>query len=77
MDYLKNNTLEVDEFLVKAKKVAKGSTISEAAIDSLVIRVYAKVARRCRDDKDLGLTNQPCESSARMTAFVGDFSEHR
>lgn len=77
MAALKDTVKEVEEFLAKSKKFVKGITIAEAGIDAKVVRVYAKIARRCRDDKQLGLTDHPYESGARMEAFDGGYFEHR
>lgn len=59
MEALKDTTKEVEDFLVKAKKFAKGSTIAEAEIGSEVVQVYTKIARGCRNDKELGMTHHP------------------
>jgi hypothetical protein len=44
------------ELLRNAKKVKRGATLEEAEIDGAWLTAYVKIARRCRDDKDLGVT---------------------
>jgi hypothetical protein len=47
------------ELLRKSKKVKRGATMEEAEIDGAWLTAYAKIARRCRDDKDLGVSRYP------------------
>jgi hypothetical protein len=38
---------------------------------------YAKIARRCRDDKDLGVSRYPYELAPGVSPFSGGYFEHR
>ena len=51
----------VDELLTKAKEVVKGKSLAEAGIDVKWVRCYGVISRRCRDDKDFGITSYPYE----------------
>ena len=51
----------VNELLTKAKEVAKGKSLAEAGIDVKWVLSYGVIARRCRDDKDFGVTPYPYE----------------
>jgi hypothetical protein len=42
----------------------RGATLEEADIDGAWLTVYARIARRCRDDKDLGVSRYPYELAA-------------
>lgn len=66
-----------DELLSKTKLVAKGKSISEAEIEMKWVHAYATIARRCRDDKDFGLSRYPYEQGPSVSAFTGGFFEHR
>lgn len=68
---------EIEEFLVKAKKVSKGENPTSAGIESIWLTTYASKARRCRDDKDLGLSRYPYEAGPSTQAFDGGFFPHR
>lgn len=73
-----NNSLStVDELIVKAKEVTKGKSLAEAGIELEWMRSYGRIARRCRDDKDFGLTRYPYEQGPSVGAFIGGFFEHR
>jgi hypothetical protein len=41
--------------------VKRGTTLNEADVDGAWLTVYARVARRCRDDKDMGVTRYSYE----------------
>jgi hypothetical protein len=51
----------MEELLRMSKKVKRGATLEEAEIDGIWLTAYAKIARRCRDDKDLGISRYPYE----------------
>jgi hypothetical protein len=53
---------EMKKLLVKVKKVKKGSTLEE---------VCAQIARRCRDDRDFGVTRYPYELGPGVNPFSG------
>ena len=56
MAYFAASVQMVDELLVKAKAVAKGKTMQEANIDLTWMRAYGSIARRARNDREVGLT---------------------
>jgi hypothetical protein len=45
----------MEELLRKSKKVKRRATLKEAEIDGAWLTAYARIYRRCRDDKDLGV----------------------
>lgn len=68
---------QVGGFLAKAKKVSLGMSLAEAEVDTTYVRAYGEIARRCRDDKDFGVTPYPYEQGPGVGAFSGGFFEHR
>lgn len=68
---------EIEDFLAKAKKVAKGETITAAGIDPIWLSTYGAIARRCRDDKESGISRYPYEAGPSVQAFDGGFFPHR
>lgn len=73
-----SNTAEVvEDLLTKARKVAKGKTLTEAEIEPEWMRCYGMIARRTRDDKDFGLSRYPYEQGPSVGAFNGGFFAHR
>lgn len=77
MSIFAGNVDQMEGLLAKAKKVSKGSTLAEAKIDSAWLVAYAQIARRCRDDKEFGLSRYPYEQGPSVRAFTGGFFEHR
>lgn len=77
MSVFSTSVVEADKLLVKAKKVTKGESMAEAGIEPAWLSAYGKVARRCRDDKDFGLSRYPYERGPGVGAFTGGFFEHR
>jgi hypothetical protein len=65
------------ELLRKSKKVKRGATLEEAEIDGAWLTAYARMARRCRDDKDLGVSRYPYELAPGVSLFSGGCFEHR
>jgi hypothetical protein len=53
------------EFLRKTKNVKRGTILKEADVDSAWLAAYARIARRCRDDNDMGVTRYSCELAPR------------
>jgi hypothetical protein len=49
------------EVLRKTKKVKRGTTLEEADVDGAWLTAYARIARRFRDDKNMGVTRYPYE----------------
>ena len=72
-----NNRKLVQELLDRAREVSKGKTISEVGINPSYIAAYGAIARRCRDDKDFGVTPYPYEQCPGVAALTGGFFEHR
>jgi hypothetical protein len=65
-----------EELLRKSKKVKRGATLEEAEIDGAWLTAYATIARRCRDDKDLGVSCYPNELAQGVSPFSGGYFEH-
>jgi hypothetical protein len=68
---------EMEKLLGKAKKVKKGSTLEEAGVEGAWLTAYAQIARRCRDDRDFGVTRYPYELGPGVNPFAGGYFEHR
>jgi hypothetical protein len=67
----------MEELLRKSKKVKRGATLEEADIDGAWLTAYARVARNCRDGKDLGISCYPYELSPSVSPFAGEYFKHR
>jgi hypothetical protein len=67
----------MEKLLRKSKKVKRGATLEEAEIDGAWLIAYAQIARRCRDDKDLGVSRYPYELAPGVSPFSGGYFEHR
>jgi hypothetical protein len=67
----------MEELLRNLKKVKRGATLEEAEIDSAWLTAYARIARRCRDDKDLGVSRYPYELAPGVSPFSGGYIENR
>jgi hypothetical protein len=76
------------EFILRQYTVNGGTTtqvkesetrghIEEAEIDGAWLTAYAKIARKCRDDKDLGVSRYPSELAPGVSPFSGGYFEHR
>jgi hypothetical protein len=60
------------EFLRKTKKVKRGTTLKEADVDGAWLAAYARIARRCRNDKDMGVTRYSYELAPGGSLFSGN-----
>jgi hypothetical protein len=49
-----------------------GATLKEADVDGAWLTAYARNARRCRDDKDMGVTRYPYELASGVSPFSGN-----
>jgi hypothetical protein len=67
----------VEELLRNSKKVKRGATLEEAEIDGAWLTEYARIARRCRDDKNLGASRYPYELAPGVSPFSGGYFENR
>lgn len=76
MSSLASSVELAEELLKKAKDVGKGKSLSESGIDAEWIRFYAHISRRCRDDRECGLSRYPYEQGPSVSAFTGGFFEH-
>jgi hypothetical protein len=57
--------------------VKRGATLEEEDIDGSSLTAYARIAKRCRDDKELGITCYPYEPALGVSPFAGGYFEHR
>ena len=64
------------EVLVKAAEIGRGKSLEEAGLDPKWLRSYGLVARRCRDDKEFGVTHYPFEQGPGVGVLTGGFFEH-
>jgi hypothetical protein len=46
----------MEKLLRKSKKIKREATLEVADIDGAWLKAYTRIARRCRDDKDLGVS---------------------
>jgi hypothetical protein len=60
------------EFLRKTKKVKRGTTLKEADVNGAWLTAYARIARRWRDDKDMGVTRYSDELAPGVSPFSGN-----
>jgi hypothetical protein len=67
----------MEEVLRKSKKVKRGATLEEADVDGSWPTSYARIARRCRDDKDLGVSRYPYVQAPGVSPFLGGYFKHR
>jgi hypothetical protein len=51
-----------------------GATLEDADIDGAWLAAYARIARSCRDDKDLGVSRYPYELTPSVIPFAGGTS---
>jgi hypothetical protein len=51
--------------------------LEEAEIDGAWLTAYARIARRCRDDKDLGVSRYLYELAPGVSPFSGGYFGHR
>jgi hypothetical protein len=77
MNLFSDSIQSMEDLLRKSKKVKRGATLEEAEIDGALLTAYAKIARRCRDDKDLGVSRYPYELAPGVSPFSGSYFEHR
>jgi hypothetical protein len=63
MNLFSDSMQSMEKLLRKSKKVKRGATLEEAETDGAWLTVYARIARRSRDDKDLGVSRYPYELS--------------
>jgi hypothetical protein len=52
--------------------VKRGATLEEADVDGAWLTAYARIARRCRDDKDMDVTRYPYELAPGVSPFSGN-----
>jgi hypothetical protein len=77
MNLISDSILLMEELLRKSKKVKCRATLKESEIDGAWLTAYARIARRCRDDKDLGVSRYPYELAPGVSPFSGGYFEHR
>jgi hypothetical protein len=77
MNLFSDSIQSMENLLRKSKKVKRGATLEEAEIDGAWLTAYANIARRCRDDKDLGVSRYPYELAPGVSLFSGGYFEHR
>jgi hypothetical protein len=77
MNLFSDSIQSIEELLRKSKKVKRGATLEEAETDGAWLTAYAKIDRRRRDDKDLGVSRYPYEIAPSVSPFSGGYFEHR
>jgi hypothetical protein len=71
MNLFFDSTQSMEELLRKSKKVKHGATLEEADVEGTWLTAYARIAGRCRDDKDLGVTRYQFELAPGVSPFLG------
>ena len=71
-----NTSEKVEQLLKAAKAVAGGKDPVEAGFDRQYLATYGSIARRYRDDRELGLTRYPYESVPGVSPYTGGFFTH-
>jgi hypothetical protein len=71
MNLFSDSRQSMEELLRKSKKVKREATLEEAEIDGAWLTAYARIARRCRGDKDLGVSRYPYELAPDVSPFSG------
>jgi hypothetical protein len=66
----------MEQPLCKSKKVKRGATWDEADIDDTWLTAL-RTFRRCRDDKNLGISCYPYEIAPGASPFAGGYFMHR
>jgi hypothetical protein len=77
MNLFSDSIQSIKELLRKSKKVKRGATLEEAEIDGAWLTAYAKIVRRCRDDKDLGVSRYQYKLAPGVSPFPGGYFKHR
>ena len=67
----------VNELATKTEEAARGKSLAESGTDVKWVRLYGFIARRCRDDKEFGVTPCPHERGHGLAVFAGGFVKHR
>jgi hypothetical protein len=52
--------------------VKRWATLEEADVDGAWLTAYGRIARKCRDDKDMGVTCYPYELAPGVSLFSGN-----
>jgi hypothetical protein len=76
MEHFKERSEKVEKLLVKFRKVAAGESFGDAGLDLSLIEAYGRIARRVRDDRELGLLRYPYEAAAGVSPYAGGFFAH-
>jgi hypothetical protein len=77
MALFSDSVQRMEEHKSKSKKVRRGATLEEVEVDGSWLTTYATISRRCRDDKDLGVSRYRYELPPGVNPFAGRFFEHR
>jgi hypothetical protein len=67
----------MEDLLRKSKKLKRGATLEDDDVDGAWPTSYARIARRCHDDKDLGVSRYPYELAPGLSPFSGGYFKHR
>jgi hypothetical protein len=77
MNLLSDSMQSMKELLRKSRKVKRVATLEDAEIDGACLTAHARIVRRFRDEKDLGVRRYPYELSPGVSPFSGGYFEHR
>jgi hypothetical protein len=74
MNLFSDSMQSMEELLRKSKKVKRGASLDETEIDGAWLTAYARIARRRRDDKDLGVSRYTYELAPGVSPSWADTS---
>jgi hypothetical protein len=76
MEHFKGRSAEVEKVLRMCRKVAKGEDPVDVGFTTDLIKTYGRIARRTRDDRELGLSRYPYEEAPGVGPYNGGFFAH-
>lgn len=65
------------KLIAAAKKIGKGADPEEAGFEGAYLMAYGAIARRCRDNRELGLSRYPYEAPAGVNPYQGWYFKHK
>jgi hypothetical protein len=76
MEHFRGRSAEVERTLRLCRKLAKGEDPEDVGFARELVTSYGRVARRVRDDTDMGLSRYPHEAAPGVSPFTGGYFAH-
>jgi hypothetical protein len=76
MEHLRGRSAEVERTLRLCRKIAKGEDPEDVGFARELVTSYGRVARRVRDDRDMGLSRYPYEAASGASPYTGGYFAH-